>query len=63
MRAGEEKGHFRLPVEEGSQLLGYVGSEFGGGLKLVAILIVFIHLMPINTHKRTSESPAQKLPQ
>lgn len=52
-RAEEEKVCFWLPVQQGSQLLGYVGSEFGGGLKLIAILFVLIHLMP-TTHKGTS---------
>ena len=43
-----------LPVQQGSQFLGYVGSEFGGGLKFVAVLFVLIHLVPGNTYERTS---------
>lgn len=63
MRAGEENTGFWLPVQQSSQFLGYMGSEFGGGLKLIAVLFMLIHLVPTtHTRKEPHFPPAQKLP-
>lgn len=61
MRA-EEKVSFWLPVQQGSELLGYVGSEFGGGLERVTILFMLIHRMPTTQRERPHFLPVQKPP-
>ena len=61
MRVGKEKAYFWLPVQQGCQLLGYVGSEGRGGLKLVAILLVLIHLLPTTHAEGPHFPPAQQL--
>lgn len=54
--------HSGSPVQQGSQLLGYVGSELGGSLKLIAILFMLIYFMPAIDKEEVHFLLAQKPP-